>query len=242
MSERLQVVLSLISLGLVITTGVFLYQMTRSGEPNEEVARLEPVSKPETVDAWVAWLDDDVQVVCKRPLVSVERDRFNNRSLSRRLGVDEDRYRFVQLVVVNYGPEALESTDDHWLAAAIDEQGAVHENVPPGVLLDTGRGLATRADLVVAAALGLKGGPYTIPARSSVRYLLAFEGGPPPDQWRGLSLNVAGRRLDLVRNSFERRDLDRFMESPERDRLGLPESDVARRPGAPAEPEAAIDR
>ncbi len=242
MSERLQVVLSLVSLGLVVTTGVFLFRMTRPGEPRGELATLEPVSKPETVDAWVAWLDEDVQVVCKRPLVSTERDRFNNRTLCRRLGLDEDRYRFLQLVVVNYGPTALESTDAHWQAVGIGADGSTHESVAPAALLEAGRGLATRADLVVAEALGLREGPYRLPARTSARYLLAFDEAARPDRWRSLRVTVAGETLDLARNSFERRDLDRFLQSPERDRLGPRESEVARRPNASAEPATAVDR
>lgn len=239
MSERLQLILSLASLGLVVVAGVLVFRFTSPSTPREALAPLPRVSRPETVSVWLSPESlSGLQLVFKPYLDSAARDRFNNTTLSRRLGAPEDAYRFYRVLVVNFDPaEPLDLAVDRLRFVATDRSGGTIASIDPARLLAEGDGSISGAERVVLSALGLRPGPYRLPPRSAGSFVVAFPAEAEPAQWRRLALELGERSLPLELTEVPRVALDRFRLDPAEPLVPSRPEEVARRPkeGAPAE-------
>lgn len=244
MSEKLQLAFSLLSLGLVVVAGYLALRITRSGDRVPTLAPLTQETLTPTVDVWLAsaGIDDDneerarlypglesVQFLLKPFLDAEDRDGFNNRALSRRLGAEEDALRFFQLVIVNFHQDQpFEIRSPFLMLVAEDPGGTIWKGRSPEAIFADGRGIMTEADRIVATALGLRSGPYEVPPRAAAHYLIALDSDADDDRWTRLELQIPEVTLHFRRIEMPRDELESFLLDP-RQRLPVPEVDVARR-------------
>ncbi len=214
MSDRLQLVFSVLSLGLVATAGFLVLKATRPVDPTGNLAPLPPVDHPDTVDVWLADVDGRAELLFKPVLDSTERDGFNNRTLSRRLGEPDDTYRFFRLFVANFDAEGDFELEADYLRV---QAGEGIESLDPEQVLGGDDGPISDGDRMVASALGLRAGPYRVPPRRAGSFLVAFRssdlqplGGAPEE----FALVDGDSTLRLKRESIPRDELDRFFLDP----------------------------